>query len=352
MRSHGVGYLVPQLLSTSSQPANPGGSGSRPKKSMYCWRMKNDALTTGLPPVTGVLEVVRDSLTPSEQRRLMRRESLVLKNYRRLSSKTRKDDNGNELPSEKEVFKKWLEDIPDVARAYYLTKDFSDILQLSDRQKAEELTDAWLDRVCEFVEYFRAKHQKNYRGYWQDPFGNVPNTITDWRTEILNYIDFKKSIGDKKKTNAFAEFANKQIKKAFQTGNGYRFPVLRLKVIYGGVLVVKRPPHPLDNKWTRSRSDRGARRGPKSQREINPNSNLVLLESALESQDTTRDLLPKPQETPGWVTRFGTANRNKKAFNSGDLFDEILEETEIREKEVVRKGRRLFKHDRKQLKMF
>jgi transposase len=111
--------------------------------------------------VKGVLMVLRDSMTPSEQRKLMRRESLVLKNYRHLSKEKIKDKNDKLLPSEKELFVKWLKDVPDLATAYWLKKDFSDILQLSDRQKAEELTDAWLERVCEFVKYFRNKYQKN-----------------------------------------------------------------------------------------------------------------------------------------------------------------------------------------------
>jgi transposase len=298
----------------------------------------------------GVLRVLRDSMTLSEQRKLMRREALVLKNYRHLSDEKEKDEKKGYLPSEKDVFKKWLESIPDLATAYYLVKDFSDILQLYDRQKAEDLTDAWLERVCDFVKYFRSKYEKNYRGYWEDPFGNVANTITEWRVNILNYIDLKK-LFEKKPTNAFAEFANNQIKKAFQIGNGYSFEVLRAKVVHGGVLVVKRPPYPLDQKWTRSKSDRGARRGPKKQREVNPNSNVALLESARISQDKTRNLLPEPQQTAGWIERFPTAGKDNIA-DSDEVYMELVEEFEAKEKEVARKGRRGIKFDPRQRKMF
>jgi transposase len=297
----------------------------------------------------GVLHVLRDSMTKAEQRKFMRREALVLKNYRRLSDEKKKDEKGH-LPSEKDVLKKWLESIPDLATAYYLARDFSDILQLSDRQKAEDLTDAWLERVCEFVKHFRSKYEKIYRGYWIDPFGNVPNTITEWRANILNYIDLKKLFG-KKTTNAFAEFANNQIKKAFQIGNGYSFEVLRAKVVHGGVLVVKRPPHPLDQKWTRSKSDRGARRGPKKQREVNPNSNVALLESARTSQDKTRNLLSEPQETAGWRERFPTAGKDKTA-DSDPVYAEMVEEFEDKKKEVARKGRRAIKFDPRQGRIF
>jgi transposase len=298
----------------------------------------------------GVLHVLRDSMTKAEQRKFMRREALVLKNYRHLSDEKKKDEKKGYLPSEKEVLKKWLKSVPDLETAYYLVRDFSDILQLSDRQKAEDLTDAWLERVCEFVKHFRSKYEKNYRGRWQDPFGNVPNTITEWRANILNYIDLKKLSG-KKPTNAFAEFANNQIKKAFQIGNGYSFQVLRAKVVHGGVLVVKRPPYPLDQKWTRSKSDRGARRGPKKQRDVNPNSNVALLESARISQDKTRNLLSEPQETAGWRERFPTVGKDNIA-DSDAVYAEMVEEFEAKEKVAARKGRRAIKFDPRQGRMF
>src|SRR5258707_15778372 len=40
------------------QPAKPGGSGSRPRKSMYCWRTKKFVLSIGLGPVIASLSVV------------------------------------------------------------------------------------------------------------------------------------------------------------------------------------------------------------------------------------------------------------------------------------------------------
>jgi transposase len=50
-----------------------------------------------------VMEVVRDSMTYTECRLYMRREELLLKNYRRLSNERPKDKNGKERPSEKEL---------------------------------------------------------------------------------------------------------------------------------------------------------------------------------------------------------------------------------------------------------
>lgn len=260
--------------------------------------------------IKGVLQVVRDSLTNLEHREYMRREKLLLKNYRCLCKEKKKDKKGKVRPSEKEQVMKWLRDVPDLAKAYNLKKVMSDILQLSDRQKAELLFDPWLKQVEEFVEYFRGKYQKKYTGKWEDPFGTVPTTFRQWRDEILSYIDLKGRFG-LKPTNAFAEFANKQIKKAFRMGNGYSHEVLRAKVIYGGILVNRRPPHPLDKKWTRTRRDRAARKGSVSEREVNPASNLALMTQARVENDKTKDLLAKPQEKPGWVKRFGSDDRYK-----------------------------------------
>jgi transposase len=257
-----------------------------------------------------VLQVLRDSLTNLEHREYMRRESLLLKNYRRLSKKRKINKKGKERPSEKEQVEKWLRDVPDLAKAYKLKKDLSDLLQISNREEAELLADLWLMEVVEFVEYFREKYQKSYRGKWLDPFGNIPGTFTKWRHEILSYIDLKSRFG-LKPTNAFAEFSNKQIKKAFRMGNGYSYEVLRAKIIYGGVLVKKRPPHPLDKKWKRTKRDRTARITQASEREANPKSNLALLTQAREDNDKTKNLLSNPRKNSKWVERFGPDDRYK-----------------------------------------
>src|SRR6266571_1399195 len=47
-----------QLLIVLVQPANPGGSGSRPRKSMYCWRTKKFVLSIGFRPVIASLSVM------------------------------------------------------------------------------------------------------------------------------------------------------------------------------------------------------------------------------------------------------------------------------------------------------
>jgi transposase len=307
-----------------------------------------------------VMEVVRGCMTPTECSKYMRREELLLKNYRRLSKEHPKDKKtGKLLPSEYDVVMKWLKDVPDLAVAYYLVKDFSDILQLTNRQRAEELTDLWLERAINFVKDFRAKYEKIYKEKWEYPFANIPNTITDWRASILNYIDFKGRF-EIPTTNGFAEFANKQIKKAYKMGNGYTFQVLRLKVIYGGVLIKRRPPHPLDVKRSRKRRKRGTGDGEGELRATNPNSNIASLERARRDRYETEDLLPKPQESPGWVDRFESIDRSQLQPEEDEQESEteitvtslVDEEEEEPSNAAVGRSRRRFRYNPDQLKMF
>lgn len=253
-----------------------------------------------------VLDVLRASQTYTENREHMRSEHLLLMSYRKLSKEQLENEHGIKQPSPKEVADKWLADMPDLAWAHRLKEDFSDILQLTDREKAEELTELWLPQVCDFVDYFRGKYERNHKDEWPDPFGNVPHTITRWRNSILNYIDCKDMFSAKTVSNSFAEFANGRIKRAYLVGY-YSFEVLRLKVIYGGVLVKQHPPHPLDVPRLRVVRKRGRQLDKKKRGEANPDANLAVLRRAREEADETRGLLPRPQEQPGFMSRFNLA---------------------------------------------
>lgn len=286
-----------------------------------------------------VLEVIRHSLSYTENRAYMRPEHLLLTSYRCLSEERQIDDKGKERLSPREVADKWLKDVPDIARAHRLKEEFFDILQLKDRQKAEELTDGWLKKVIDFTEYFRAQYKKNYFEKWPDPFGNIPNTISQWRANILHYIDCG-LINGATPTNSFAEFTNGQIKKAYRIGNHYSYEVLRLKVIYGGVIISRRPPHPLVEKKTRISRKNILTPGKKKLRAKNPEANLEILKTVREEQDETRGLLPKPQENPDWSTRFEIDRKSEqnRAFKN--------------ERESKKTGRRPIRFDPNQLKIF
>jgi transposase len=305
-----------------------------------------------------VLQVIRDGMTHTEQRQHMRYEHLLLKSRYHLSDERVKGGNGKEKPSAKEVVKSWLEDVPDIATAYWLKEEFSDILQLTDRLQAEERTDLWLEEIREFVKYFRAKCQKAYRGRWEDPFGNVPETISEWRPFILNYIDYKHRF-EFKVTNAFAEFVNGRIKKAYRLCSGLTYEVLRMKVIHGGVLLKRRPPHPCDGARLRTKTGHTSSKNRKHEEQKNSNANVVRLERARKDRDGTKDLAPKSQEKQGWVDRFGDIDQLRLGFG-GDT-----QEAPPRKRKSVSKGnvpktsnttsrrnRSPLQHNRDQLKMF
>lgn len=255
-----------------------------------------------------VLQVVRAGMKPSEQRKYMRDPRLLFKSRFHLSG-------DEERPGQKQVLERWFEEVPDVGKAYYLKEALSDILQLKDRRKAEEELDLWLERVSDFVKDFSSKHRKNLRP--GEPFSNVLITVTEWRGKILNYVDFKdhfKEVAKVKVTNAFAELANRQIKTAYRLGSSYSYEIIRAKVVHGGILMKRRPSHPLDGKTSRMAPSRVARRGKKKKSGINPNANVLRLEKAREERDETKGLLLNPHDNEGWVDRFGAADQLKFSF--------------------------------------
>src|SRR5260370_22261871 len=57
IRSHWVVSPL-QLFMVLVQPAKPGGSGSRPRKSRYCWRTKKLVLSIGFGPFVTSLSMM------------------------------------------------------------------------------------------------------------------------------------------------------------------------------------------------------------------------------------------------------------------------------------------------------
>lgn len=300
-----------------------------------------------------VLRVVRDSMSPSEQQKYMRDPSLLLKSRFNLS------DVGERV-NQKQVVERWFKDVPSLGSAYTLKERLSDILQLSERQKAEEALDVWLEQVSEFVEAFSSK----YRKYLKDgqPFSNVLTTVSKWRGQILNYVDYKdhfKSISKLKVTNAFAELANRQIKTAYRLGSGYAYEVIRAKVVHGGITVRRRLPHPLDEKTLRVARSRSARRGKKKRLDISPEANVARLERAREEMDETKGLIPNSYENEGWADRFGSLEQlklnlgaNEQEVGGKKIRRRCGKEPRQPPDTPPRRARRRFKANRDQLKMF
>lgn len=254
-----------------------------------------------------VLDVIRKSLTKKQQDDWMRPEHLLLKSRFSLSSNepvagnTKLNSAAEEL-SEQKVVNQWFQDMPDIARAYTLKEDFSDILQLTDRLIAEQRTEIWLEQVASFSDHFSSKYQRQCKKLDKYPFQNVLKTMKEWSPFILNYIDFKNRF-DIKVTNAFAEYANRIIKEAHRKGNGYSFEVLRLKILYGDFIKECLPEHPIKPKRKVSATYSGQEE-PNEKSSENLSSNIANIRKMRQDKDQTKDLLPNPQENDDWRERF------------------------------------------------
>jgi transposase len=270
--------------------------------------------------IKDVLSLVRDGMSNSEQREHMRDPHLLFKSRHNLSTEPKRGKKGRLKIPEKQVVEKWLKEVPELGPAYQLKEDFSDILQMADRQKAEAEVDLWLERVREFVKTLLPRFPKKVGKKKDDgvPFSNVLTTIRVWREYILNYIDYKKRFG-LKPTNAFAEAVNGRIKRALRLGNGYTFEVIRSKAIHRGVLIKRRPRLELDKGVPRRRRSRAQRHQELFPPQTNPNANVVRLERVRESRDETKGLLPDPKDNNEWSKRFERLPQDA----SSDELDEV-----------------------------
>jgi transposase len=294
--------------------------------------------------VKDVLQVIRDCMTTSEQRKYMRDPRLLLMSRHHLSDQPTMTAGRVIKPATKDVVATWLEDLHDLGRAYWLKEGLSDILHLTDRAKAEERLDAWLKEVRSFTEHFSLTYERKYQGIWTRPFANVVTTVNKWRDMILNYIDCK-HLFDATVSNGFAESTNRLIKQAHLRGGSYTYEVLRIKVIHGGLLVKRRPPHPLKQVTkTAEKGQAGKRRGKNTGN--NPNANVVRLERVREEKDETKNLLDdKPREDAKWLARFGHMDQVDLGFDEGPWEPPKRGKGRRKEKEKPRSSRKALRTD-------
>ena len=249
------------------------------------------------------LAVIRDRLSVTDRKEYLRRRSLVLKSRHHLSETRR----GHELLSEVEAVETSLQQLPALAVAYELKEEFADILQLGSRETAEERADAWLEKIANLVVYLGEKYKNQCRRLNKYPFKSVIETFTEWRTEILNYIDYRDRF-PLKATNAFAEMANGKIKEANRLGKGYNFEVLRMKLLYGALLVGQVSPH-FASEHEFHQAQQPPTSNPESDGSQSNRSNLARLEAARESRDEIKKLIVNPRENADWSIRFADANQ-------------------------------------------
>ncbi|EEY94026.1 transposase [Acinetobacter junii SH205] len=107
----------------------------------------------------------------------------------------------------------WLENEPDLAKAYYIKETIFAIYDIKTREEAEPLFNEWLNLV---PPEFR-KSKKDFLPLYR--------AIKNWRKDILSYFDHRV-------TNAYTEALNGVAKTYNHSGRGYSFEVLRARVLF------------------------------------------------------------------------------------------------------------------------
>ena len=123
---------------------------------------------------------------------------------------------GELYPEEEMVLDSWLSSEPRLEKAYHFKEEFCRIYELEKKSDAAAALDKWRKRV-----------QKEM----PQPFKQLLSLTENWREEILAFFDF-----DGRLTNGYTEGFNSELKAQNRKGMGYKFEVLRARILYGSRL--------------------------------------------------------------------------------------------------------------------
>ena len=116
----------------------------------------------------------------------------------------------------------WLDQYPELRRAYDAKEKLYTIYHTRDRAEAARRFDAWAEDLAEEA---------------RPAFKKVLGQFTDWRQEILNA--WNRLFG--RPSNARTEAANGVLKLRKRIGRGYGFAAFRALAIYGVARLAERP---------------------------------------------------------------------------------------------------------------
>jgi transposase len=191
------------------------------------WRPYKDAVETvfpGLPVVIDKFHLVKMANKAMDDVRIalakdqvkavgkewMRRKALLRMRYKNLDEKGRFS------------LGMWLDNEPHVKTAYDLKEAFYDIYDAPSKIDAANRLDAWRASVP-------ASMKKGKKS-----FAPLLTATKNWRTEMLAIFDFPISNGYTEALNGVAKVINRQ-------GRGYSFDVLRARLLFSKVPVLKTP---------------------------------------------------------------------------------------------------------------
>jgi len=183
---------------------------------MDMWKPYRDAVNAMLPDAAvvvdkfhivrmatqaleGVRRGLRDTMTATKRREVMRSRFLLLKRSHQL---------GDE---ERAKVVEWTATLPTLGAAYRLKEGFYAIFDLKDRAAAAEAYRAWEVGIPDGM---------------RPAFKDVTTAMRNWEREVFNYFDHGF-------TNATTEALNGLSKIINRTGRGYSFKAVRAKMLYG-----------------------------------------------------------------------------------------------------------------------
>jgi hypothetical protein len=228
-----------------------------------------------------ILSRLRVGVALTKERRLVSKmRSKEVKRTRFLLDKRR----GNLSKAEAAELLKWRQEFPVLDTAYKLKEGFLNVWLAEDRRQAEKRYDAWARRVEKTMPHAFKKIRVNVKGR---------------RAEIFNYFDYDRE------TNAVTEARNNSVKTLQRVGRGYRFPVVRTKLLYSDTIT--------GHVSVRRRRKRKAQRAP---RPVNPNSNVERLKGAYEGR--LASVFKAPPVNADWLRRFDHLKKDLRFVRAGD----------------------------------
>jgi transposase len=183
---------------------------------MDMWKPYRDAVGAILPDAavvvdkfhivrtaTHALESVRrglrDTMTATKRREVMRSRFLLLKRAHQLTDEQR------------QLVEEWTTTLPTIGMAYRLKEGFYSMFDMKERAAAMEAYKAWESSIPDEM-----------RG----AFKEVTTAMKNWEKEVFNYFDHGVANAPTEALNGLSKIINR-------TGRGYSFKAVRAKMLYG-----------------------------------------------------------------------------------------------------------------------
>ncbi len=141
---------------------------------------------------------LREDMTATRRRQVMRSRFLALKRNRDLSE------------SDRALLAEWTNTLPALGKAYALKESYYDIFDMKSRADAVKAYDAW---------------QATMPDDMRPAFKDLTTAMTNWREEVFDIIEYGVSNATVEAINGLSKMTNRQ-------GRGYSFRAIRAKMLF------------------------------------------------------------------------------------------------------------------------